>query len=166
MLLIERTFVNYIIANAFKAGIDFCDDPDYRAREPVKAKNGSTNWVVVIEDYNDETEEDGEEPIEAGDEDARPVKVSFEEYKALVSKNMKPMTAKPEIAAPVQMRSHKVDELTTIIKLAAFKKTQVLGKAARATDPAMRLKYLVEAHEQQKIIEANTINEVAMNDRE
>lgn len=50
-----KSFVNPIIALAFKEGIDFVGDPDYKASPPRKE---GENWIVIIHHDDDEDDDD------------------------------------------------------------------------------------------------------------
>lgn len=94
----EQTFANPLLAMAFKDGIDFVGDPDMKALNPSKATDGSTKWVVVIEDTNDyDDDEEVVTPIQpAKDTTDKPTKISFDEFRSLTRKNMTPKAAKRE----------------------------------------------------------------------
>lgn len=53
MKIYIKTFVNPLLAIAFKDGVDFVDDPDYKAMAP--KKEGPNKWVVLVE-HDDDTE--------------------------------------------------------------------------------------------------------------
>lgn len=55
MKLYQRTFVNPLLAIAFKDGVDFVGDPDYRAMEP---KHEGQHWTVLVEHDDGEDDED------------------------------------------------------------------------------------------------------------
>lgn len=49
-----KTFVNPLLAIAFKEGVDFVGDPDYRVSEP---KQENDRWVVIVEHDDDDDDE-------------------------------------------------------------------------------------------------------------
>lgn len=57
MKLYQKTFVNPLLAIAFKDGIEFINDPDYKAMDP--KEEGLNKWTVLIE-YNGDDDDDEE----------------------------------------------------------------------------------------------------------
>ncbi len=86
----EQVFANPLLAMAFKDGVDFVGDPDMRAHNPKKAIDGTSNWVVVIEDDTDEDEYVGEvvAPKIIVEEVKPKAKPTFEQYKTLTQSNL------------------------------------------------------------------------------
>lgn len=50
-----KTFVNPLLAIAFKEGIDFVGDPDFKATGP---KKEGEKWIVTVEHNDDDDEEE------------------------------------------------------------------------------------------------------------
>lgn len=55
-----KTFINPLVALAFKEGIDFVGDPDYNALEP---KKEGDKWVVLIEHTDDDDDDESNDEI-------------------------------------------------------------------------------------------------------
>lgn len=71
MKLFTRSFVNPLLALAFKDGIDFTGDRDLCAMEPKKV--GPNKWDVIIECYDDDTDADTD------DEDYSPPAIDIDQ---------------------------------------------------------------------------------------
>lgn len=108
MKLLTKTFITPLLALAFKEGVDFVSDPDYRALEPKQL--GPTEWEVAIEWDNDD-DDIVQDPPGAGWTPKKKIKVikepvpekkqtTLKDYEARFSK-MKPITAQ---SAPGQER--------------------------------------------------------------
>ncbi len=85
-----KTFVNPLLALAFKDGVDFVGDPDYKALEP---KREATGWVVVIEHDDDDDDDEGEivhSTVNVVDKNATTTVRDFEDR----LKKMKPIVPK------------------------------------------------------------------------
>lgn len=103
MKLLTRKFVTPLLALAFKDGVDFVGDSDYRAQEPKQL--GPTEWEVVIEWDNDDDDDDDTEVIHPSPNykpyadvangitpDKKQPLVTLKDYENKLSK-MKPITA-------------------------------------------------------------------------
>jgi len=96
MKIYPKTFVNPLLAIAFKEGIDFIGDPDYKALEPKREGN---KWVVIVEHEDDDDDDDVlAESVKNNViimEPTEPVKkqATFHDYEDRLKK-MQPITAK------------------------------------------------------------------------
>jgi len=80
-----RTFANPLLALAFKDGIDYVGDPDFRALPP---KKEGDMWEVLIEHQVDEDDDDAE-VININSRSAPKKQLSLGDYQAKLDK-MKP----------------------------------------------------------------------------
>lgn len=99
-----KSFVNPLLALAFKEGIDFVEDPDYKASQP---KHEGDKWVVLVE--HDDNDDDDDVIMHSTVSVSKAVpdkKRTLHNYEDRL-KNMKPLTAKPApteiIHAPVKI---------------------------------------------------------------
>lgn len=96
MKVYERRFVNPLLALAFKDGMEYVNDPDYRVYDPKREGN---EWVVLIEDQCDD-DDDTEASIvaevisEKEDEDDFS-KLTFNQFLERTKHNMEPVAMRP-----------------------------------------------------------------------
>lgn len=93
-----KAFVTPLLAQAFKEGIDFVGDPDYRATGPKKEGTSAGNrWVIIVE-HDDNDDEDDELLADSVTQSKRPI-VTLQDFEERL-KSMKPISAQ---SSPVKI---------------------------------------------------------------
>jgi hypothetical protein len=93
MNLYTKTFVNPLLALAFKDGLEFAADPEYKVMEP--KQEGPNKWIVIIE-HDDGDDDDLEDAVII--HSTATESKTLKDYQKKLD-NMKPMAAK---SAPVK----------------------------------------------------------------
>lgn len=118
MKVIVRTFVNPLLAIAFKDGVDFVGDPDYKAMEP--KQEGANKWTVLVEhdDGDDEDDDDGVVIHITAEPEPEVAPKTMKDYENKLSKT-KPKTAK---SAPTTERTVMEEIVHPPVKVSDSKK--------------------------------------------
>jgi len=114
MKLYEKTFVNPLLAMAFKDGIEFIADPDYKVMEP--KQEGPNKWVVLIEHEDDD--DDYDEIVPTVPTVAEPKRqVTLRDYEERL-KQMTPIEAKSSneiIHPPIKISGEELQLLNDVL---------------------------------------------------
>src|SRR5689334_3896606 len=89
-----KSFVDPLHALQFKSGIEFVDDPFFKVKEP--QKKGSTEWVLIIEDCNEDEDDEGI--------------IEIMDPRTLKARERRVLPSGLEMIAPVVPQSVKIDD--------------------------------------------------------